>query len=46
MHTQPARQHTVIVKTIVASIVVVATNVIGNYALSKGMHEVGETLSW
>lgn len=40
------KQHSVIVKTIIASIVVVATNVAGNYALSRGMHEVGEMASW
>jgi uncharacterized membrane protein len=40
------KQHAVIVKTIVASVVVVATNVVGNYALSRGMHQVGEIESW
>jgi drug/metabolite transporter (DMT)-like permease len=40
------KEHAVIVKTVVASVVVVATNVVGNYALSRGMHEVGELLSW
>ena len=47
MQKQPeTKQHAVIVKTVVASVVVVATNVIGNYALSRGMHQVGEVLSW
>ena len=47
MQRQPeSKQHEVIVKTIVASVVVVATNVVGNYALSRGMHEVGELVSW
>ena len=47
MQKQPAsKQHEVIFKTIVASVVVVATNVIGNYALSRGMHEVGVLESW
>ena len=47
MQKQPEiKQHEVIVKTVVASVVVVATNVVGNYALSRGMHEVGELLSW
>jgi len=41
-----AKQHEVIVKTVVASVVVVATNVVGNYALSRGMHEVGVVESW
>ncbi len=41
-----SKQHAVIVKTIVASIVVVATNVVGNYALSRGMHQVGVVESW
>lgn len=40
------KKHAVIVKTVVASIVVVATNVVGNYALSRGMHQVGVLESW
>lgn len=45
--TQPeTKQHAVIVKTVLASVVVVSTNVAGNYALSRGMHQVGELLSW
>ena len=47
MRQQPEqKKHEVIVKTIVASVVVVATNVVGNYALSRGMHEVGVLESW
>jgi drug/metabolite transporter (DMT)-like permease len=40
------KKHAVILKTVVASIVVVATNVVGNYGLSRGMHQVGVVESW
>ena len=33
-------------KTGVVSLIVVATNVIGNYALTRGMREVGVVASW
>ena len=47
MQQQPeTKKHEVVVKTLIASVVVVATNVVGNYALSRGMHEVGVLESW
>jgi uncharacterized membrane protein len=39
-------KHSLIWKTIVVSIVVVLTNVAGNYALKVGLDEVGTVVSW
>src|SRR5579883_1895381 len=33
-------------KTAILSIVVIATNVIGNYALTRGLRDVGVVVSW
>ncbi len=41
----PTRHH-LIVKTVVASLVVIATNVIASYALARGMRDVGTLESW
>lgn len=40
------RKHSLVWKTAVISIVVIATNVIGNYALKRGLGEVGVVASW
>jgi len=40
------RKHSLIWKTAVISIVVIATNVIGNYALKRGLGQVGIVESW
>jgi uncharacterized membrane protein len=39
-------KHSLIWKTIVVSLVVVLTNVAGNYALKVGLDEVGTVVSW
>ncbi len=40
------RKHSLIWKTAVISVVVIATNVIGNYALKRGLDNVGVVVSW
>jgi drug/metabolite transporter (DMT)-like permease len=40
------RKHSLIWKTAVISIVVIATNVIGNYALKRGFGQVGVVETW
>jgi len=40
------RKHSLIGKTVVVSIVVIATNVFGNYALKVGLGQVGTVVSW
>jgi drug/metabolite transporter (DMT)-like permease len=37
---------TVLLKTAIVSLIVIATNVIGNYGLTRGMHQVGVVESW
>ena len=39
-------KHSLIWKTAVISIVVIATNVLGNYALKRGLSEVGMIAGW
>ncbi len=39
-------RHSLIWKTAVVSLVVVATNVIGNYSLKRGLDEVGVVATW
>lgn len=47
-HTEVAgpRAHQLVLKTVVVSIVVIATNVIGNYALTVGMRQIGVVETW
>lgn len=33
-------------KTVVTSLVVILTNVIANYGLSRGLHDIGTITSW
>ena len=40
------RKHTLIGKTMVVSLVVIATNVIANYALNRGLAQIGVVESW
>jgi len=40
------RKHSLIWKTAVISVVVIATNVIGNYALKRGLDQVGVVETW
>ena len=40
------RKHSLVWKTAVISIVVIATNVIGNYALKRGLDQVGVVETW
>lgn len=40
------RKHSLIWKTAIVSIIVVATNVIGNYALKRGFDNVGVIVTW
>lgn len=40
------RAHELVFKTVVTSIVVIATNVIGNYALTRGMRQIGVVETW
>ena len=40
------RKHSLVWKTAVISLVVIATNVIGNYALKRGLDQVGVVETW
>ena len=40
------RRRALLVKTCVASVIVIATNVIGSYALKRGLYDVGILDSW
>jgi len=40
------RKHTLIGKTVIVSAIVVGTNVIANYALKRGLEDVGAVTSW
>ena len=40
------RKHSLIWNTAVISAVVIATNVLGNYALKRGLDQVGTVVSW
>ena len=40
------RRHAVLAKTAVVSLVVIATNVFANYALTRGLRQVGVVESW
>lgn len=40
------RKHSLIWKTAIVSIIVIATNVIGNYALKRGFDKVGVIVTW
>jgi drug/metabolite transporter (DMT)-like permease len=40
------RKHTLIGKTALVSLVVIATNVIANYALNRGLAQIGVVESW
>ncbi len=39
-------KHTIIGKTVIVSLIVIATNVIGNYALKRGLSQIGGVESW
>src|SRR5581483_7610897 len=43
--TRP-RKHALIVKTAVVSLIVIGTNVFSNYALTRGLREIGVVESW
>jgi len=40
------RKHSLVGKTLLVSFIVIATNVVGNYALKRGLDEVGKVTSW
>lgn len=40
------RKHSLIGKTAVVSVVVIATNVVANYALNRGLRQIGIVESW
>lgn len=40
------RKHTLVAKTALVSLVVIGTNVFANYALTRGLREVGVVESW
>jgi uncharacterized membrane protein len=40
------RKHSLIGKTLLVSLIVIATNVLGNYALKRGLDQVGTVTSW
>jgi len=40
------RKHALIVKTAVVSLIVIGTNVFSNYALTRGLREIGVVESW
>ena len=43
---QSWKTHKLIGKTLVVSLVVIGSNVLGNYALKRGLHQVGEIETW
>lgn len=40
------RKHSLVGKTLLVSFIVIGTNVVGNYALKRGLGQVGKVTSW